>query len=487
MKYTPTGDRFEFHIGLGSIPRNLPGADIIPNQEALGPPIVDLDNTNTDPKSKQTKIPDEGKLAKMIWRNARDRIRGIFDIEGVKPYEVMDSLFNQIELDLGKSGALRSPYPDSWLGTDIVTRLRTDPTYLGRPIDRKYYTEKLVEYVDALKSKYLNNWRIPTTLLSTFENAEVTYTKDPDILKKAFLERLSRDEDRPSLITTSYILRPYQITISIMRAALQIDEDTRLQYAADKIDDKMREDIQRHLRSGSALPILPEGHPQREAMNQLKGANSILTPVEEPDELIIPELGEIEELVFTNPSYEWGPVQAWYRTTKTTNEGQYSVVTTTGEKAQYKMHISIEPGQYNSGNSDAASIVSAFLIANKIHHKMGGPSHSHYSDRGDEQFGKMFTVYAKTKQDFLDVMKGMRILSKRYAINGIKPEDWLATHNMRFEKVIRDTNNTLYYTLERVNDEYIGPPKFTYDKRLDYLLKFKGQGPLDEYAEWGRP
>tara|TARA_B100000287_G_scaffold25541_1_gene24699 strand:+ start:1987 stop:5106 length:3120 start_codon:yes stop_codon:yes gene_type:complete len=284
VKYTPTGDRFEFHIGLGSIPRNLPGADNIPNQEALGAPIVDLDNINADPKSKPTKIPDEGKLAKMIWRNARDRIRGIFDIEGVKPYEVMDSLFNQIELDLGKSGALRSPYPDSWLGTDIVTRLRTDPTYLGRPIDRKYYTEKLVEYVDALKSKYLNNWRIPTTLLSTFENAEVTYTKDPDTLKKAFLERLSRDEDRPSLITTNYILRPYQITISIMRAALQINEDDRLQYAADKIDDRMREDIQRHLRSGSALPILPKGHPQRKKINEMKGYEPTDTDSEEEPE-----------------------------------------------------------------------------------------------------------------------------------------------------------------------------------------------------------
>ena len=279
VKYTPTGDRFEFHIDKNKIPSNLPGAEYIPLKaatkttpaEKLDDPIVDLDNTNADPKSKPTKIPDEGKLAKMIWRNARDRIRGIFDIEGVKPYEVMDSLFNQIELDLGKSGALRSPYPDSWLGTDIVTRLRTNPTYLGRPIDRKYYTEKLVEYVDALKSKYLNNWRIPTTLLSAFENAEVTYTKDPDILKKAFLERLSRDEDRPSLVTTSYILRPYQITISIMRAALQINENDRLEYAANNIDDKMKEDIQRHLRSGSALPILPEGHPQREKINEMKG------------------------------------------------------------------------------------------------------------------------------------------------------------------------------------------------------------------------
>ena len=274
VKYTPTGDRFEFHIDKNMIPRNLPGAEYIPNQEALGAPILDLDNTNADPKSKPTTIPNEGKLAKMIWKNAGDRIRGIFDIEGVKPHEVMDSLFNQIEVNLGKSQALRSPYPDSWLGTDIVTRLRTDPTYLGRPIDRKYYTEKLVEYVDALKSKYLNNWRIPTTLLSAFENAEVTYTKDPDTLKKAFLERLSRDEDRPSLVTTSYILRPYQITISIMRAALQINENDRLEYAANKIDDKMKEDIQRHLRSGSTLPILPEGHPQRKKINEIKGYES---------------------------------------------------------------------------------------------------------------------------------------------------------------------------------------------------------------------
>ena len=98
------------------------------------------------------------------------------------------------------------------------------------------------------------------------------------------MERLSRDEDRPSLITTSYILRPYQITISIMRAALQINEDDRLQYAADKIDNRMREDIQRHLRSGSALPILPEGHPQRKKINEMKGYEPTDTDSEEEPE-----------------------------------------------------------------------------------------------------------------------------------------------------------------------------------------------------------
>ena len=115
---------------------------------------------------------------------------------------------------------------------------------------------------------------------------------------------------------------------------------------------------------------------------------------------------------------------------------------------------------------------------------MGGPTYRQDSDINSLQYGKMFTIYAKTKQDFLKVMNGMKILCKRYNIQGIKPEDWRPTHNMRFEKVIRDTNNTLYYTVEKVNDRYLDSP---YDKRIEYLLKFKGQGPLDEYVEWGRP
>ena len=273
------------------------------------------------------------------------------------------------------------------------------------------------------------------------------------------------------------------MTIAIMRNVLQVPLEDREMYTAEEIDEQMRRDIQDHLAGGEIKPILPETHPSYSEFEPGRITR------EEPNELIIPEMGELEPMVFANPNYKWDDPDGmhWYFTDKTKDEGQYFVGTTTGEKAQYKMHISIEPGQYDSGNSEAAKIISAFLIANKIHHKMGGPSHSHYSDDTNSQYGKMFTIYAKTKQDFLNVMNGMEILTKRYNIQGIKPEDWLPNHNMRFEKVIRDTNNTLYYTLERVNDEYIGPPKFTYDKRLEYLLKFKGQGPLDEYAEWGRP
>ena len=272
VTYKPTGDKFEFHVSPENIPRDLQGADEIRDdlQPRLADPISAMpqeiqDRRDEDDKpqitKKPTKAPDEGQLAKLVWTSAGDRIRGIFDIEGVKPHEFMDSLFNKIEDDLDRSNIMRSPFPEAWLGTDIVAKLRTDPMILGQTVDRQYYTAKLEEYVKALKSKYINNWRIPTTLVTMFENAIIKYTKDPDVLKKSFLERLEKDADRANLVTTNYVLRPYQITIAIMRNVLQVPLEDREMYTAEEIDNEMRRDIQAHLAGGEIKPILPQTHP----------------------------------------------------------------------------------------------------------------------------------------------------------------------------------------------------------------------------------
>ena len=272
VTYKPTGDQFEFHVSPENIPRDLQGADEIRDdlQDRLADPISarepaiqrrrDTDDIPVVTK-KTTKAPDEGQLAKLVWTSARDRTRGIFDIEGVKPHEFMDSLFNRIEEDLARSNIMRSPFPEAWLGTDIVAKLRTDPMILGQTVDRQYYTEYLGEYVKALESKYINNWRIPTTLVTMFENAIIKYTKDPDVLKKSFLERLEKDADRANLVTTNYVLRPYQITIAIMRNVLQVPLEDREMYTAEEIDNEMRRDIQAHLAGGEIKPILPQTHP----------------------------------------------------------------------------------------------------------------------------------------------------------------------------------------------------------------------------------
>ena len=266
LTYKPTGDKFKFHTQHRYIPSDIEGADEIPlvdnrgNTLTLAPPTgASMEVRKLSEKAK--KAPDEGQLAKLVWTSARDRIRGIFDIEGVKPHEFMDSLFRKIEEDLKVSNIMRSPFPEAWLGTDTVARLRTDPMFLGMTVDRKYYTERLVEYVDALKSKYINNWRIPTTLVTMFENAIIKYTKDPDVLKKGFLERLEKDADRANLVTTNYVLRPYQITIAIMRNVLQVPLEDREMYTAEEIDNEMRRDIQAHLAGGEIKPILPRSHP----------------------------------------------------------------------------------------------------------------------------------------------------------------------------------------------------------------------------------
>ena len=81
-------------------------------------------------------------------------------------------------------------------------------------------------------------------------------------MKKGFLERLEKDADRSNLVTTNYVLRPYQITIAIMRNILQIPMEALQEYSAEEIDNEMRDNIEKHLLGGKVGPILPKKHPQ---------------------------------------------------------------------------------------------------------------------------------------------------------------------------------------------------------------------------------
>ncbi len=69
----------------------------------------------------------------------------------------MTTLFNQMDEALGRSSIIKSPYPESWIGTNTVQRLTVNPLDTGEVIERKFYDEKLSEYVDHLKSRYMNS------------------------------------------------------------------------------------------------------------------------------------------------------------------------------------------------------------------------------------------------------------------------------------------------------------------------------------------
>ena len=262
--HTGESYKWEYHLDKSSIPRNIPGAeDIIGYPDALAP---EADPTSAKKagdlfEMERTERPDEGKLANVVWASARDRTRGIFDIEGVKPHEFMANLFNQMDEALDKSSTIKSPYPESWIGTNTIQRLEANPLGTGDIIERKYYDEKLTEYVEHLKSRYMNNYQIPSILITSFERSKIKYAKDMQNLKKAFMQRLEDDAGKPNLVTTNYVLRPYAMTIAIMRAMATIPQDEKDQWVAGEIDKQMKTDIQKQLKSGKISPILPLEHP----------------------------------------------------------------------------------------------------------------------------------------------------------------------------------------------------------------------------------
>jgi hypothetical protein len=289
VSYLPTGHKFQFHVDTKDIPSDISRANEIEAVDRHGNTLTLGARAGADSVGeeevklrvkKPKKPPDEGNLAKTIWGSIRDRSEGVFDIEGVEPHEFMDHLFNEMDKQLDRSNIIKSPYPESWLGTNTVERLRNDPNKLGEVIERQYYAEKMKEYVEALKGKYMNNYMIPKVLLTTIEAAKIKYAKDPMALKTAFMDRLAMDAASPQLVTTNYILRPYAITIAIMRAIIRIPEGDRDAYVAGEIDDTMRRDIRSQMYHNLIAPILPKEHPLYEPRPAIppSGATTPIAP-----------------------------------------------------------------------------------------------------------------------------------------------------------------------------------------------------------------
>ena len=295
-------EQFGFHVDKKSIPRNVEKAEEIPGYpDALAPeadPISDIFEIE------RTERPDEGKLANVVWASARDRTRGIFDIEGVKPHEFMANLFNQMDEALDKSSTIKSPYPEIWIGTNTIQRLEANPLDTGEIIERKYYDEKLTEYVEHLKSRYMNNYQIPSILITSFERSKIKYAKDMQNLKKAFMQRLEDDAGKPNLVTTNYVLRPYAMTIAIMRSMVTIPKLQRDEWVAGEIDKQMKTDIQKQLVSGKISPILPLEHPmykgrpeEKDTMTELadKALEALKRIEPPPKEVAEPPTEEVAE------------------------------------------------------------------------------------------------------------------------------------------------------------------------------------------------
>jgi len=282
ITYIPETRRY--HVAKGRIPRNIEGAKKIPGYpdalaaEATGEPLTYDTTVRTIREPAK-----EGNLAKLIWQSVETRTTGIFDLEGARPHEFMLQLFAKMDDTLGKSQLVKAPYPDAWFGTNIVEKLTSDPMKLGEAVETRYYEEMLKEYISALKTRYMDNYLIPSVLLTQTQMGRIKYNKNPEKLKMAFMERLEQDSKKPQLVTTNYVHRPYSITVAIMRGVLQIPSLARSEFVAKEIDEDMRTDIRKHMALNRIAPILPRDHP-------------MYVPFAEPEKEPEPPVNQIEQL-----------------------------------------------------------------------------------------------------------------------------------------------------------------------------------------------
>lgn len=115
----------------------------------------------------------------------------------------------------------------------------------------------------------------------------------------------------------------------------------------------------------------------------------------------------------------------------------------------YKLHISLDDEDYLTRTRD---IVVNFLVKNNIAFKCVGNKRGdydrHVKNKNSSQYGKNFTLYPASVEDFLKVAKGMRKLAPKYKLKGISDFEY-GKHNMGYEIPVPGTQNTLYYTIER--------------------------------------
>ena len=173
----------------------------------------------------------------------------------------------------------------------------------------------------------------------------------------------------------------------------------------------------------------------------------------------------------TNPVLEFDYIWMFHEKSFKGHQLRFPV---TGGEIQYKLHIALDYSDYMDRTRD---IVATFLSRNNISYKCGGSLGSQqWNDPARTQFGKMFTCYPKDVDEFLKIVKGMRILAPKYSLKGV---DITGTpSNLHYEIPVPGTNNTLYYTVEMIStsilmdlatshevDSFTGGKLYVYDYR----------------------
>jgi len=212
-------------------------------------------------RKEEVKDIKEAELARSIWTNLEKRNTNIFDREDIIPFRLFNILFKRIEEKARESSIVANIYPDTWSATNNVTLLRADPLTTGQPIEREFYQARLNEFITHLSRAFKTNHRIPAIVVSVIEQAKISSTKDVTALKREFEERLDRDARLKKLSSTTTRFHAYELMISILRAYIMIDDQTRNEFVAQKIDDGQRDQIGDNLRAGKTEFATPDNYP----------------------------------------------------------------------------------------------------------------------------------------------------------------------------------------------------------------------------------
>ena len=163
--------------------------------------------------------------------------------------------------------------------------------------------------------------------------------------------------------------------------------------------------------------------PKKEKVKKLPPAPPVTPPVTPPTTITfkappvcssnskIPESADIDPGGSMNYELKVG----WYYPVGAVIPKGESTVMPDGERVEYKFHIALDPATYMSGANPSRDIVSTFLLKNNIAHKCAGTKHlSDSVFTGGKQYGKMFTVYPATLDEFYIIAKGIQELVKKY-------------------------------------------------------------------------
>ena len=168
----------------------------------------------------------------------------------------------------------------------------------------------------------------------------------------------------------------------------------------------------------------------------------------------------------------------------------HEVTAKDGKKLIYKCHVVLAEANFYDGpgafaNDSTREIMAQFLHDNDFPHKtapktlknkpVGDPEHFNIFDASSPQVGKAFTVYFPTVEHFYNIVKGTKELISKYSLNGIDRGFFeMKGANLQYEYPVPETNNIIYYTLERIDGTVIG-----YADRKDKMNEYFGEGPLD--------